>query len=698
MLFATVRIALVLGIVCMMTGEAFAQTESSHENEDTSRVELRERPTGLMDPDALIRVNRGGRLPAAALQQLEAINFKNADLRDVLRAIAEQSGLNLIVDDRISEQVTVALNDVSVLDAVVFLAEEYGLSLVQTGAVFRIRVPAPPPPPTPPPPRAIPITIREGQLAADFREDDVRHVARQIAEESGETFLVRSGVSGPVRGFVQGVPFEAGLRSVLENSGFALYRDDDGIYTIDRAVFDDDDAADQGSYVRVDGTGVELQLRGADAAYALRQLARQSGDGIVTYSMPTGRTVTASASGLTVEEALGVILRGTGVSFRRDRGVWVVGSNTDDGLAATELIRLGYTRVDGVLDLIPDELRARATVRVIPEQNGLLVTGSNDAIAEVEAFLRALDYPAPQILIEALVVDFLDTDATRRGFTFGRGQFLSDSLAPQRERIYRLDGLGNGAFVMEGDGDDVNYALDRVRDFFGIGSIGRLPRDFYFRIEALAREGRLEIRSRPQIATLSGNTASISIGTTQYYILESETPYQSPSQVITQTTQRFEKIEANVSLEITPFVSPTGEVTVTIKPEFSTPVGQFTPEVPPTISSRVIESNVRLRDGETIILGGLISEEDVIEDRKVPLLGDIPILGWLFRSRVRSKQKSELVIYLTPHVFYGDERDDERWRRVAERLELRDEGVFMDGPLLDPPALEAPPQEEGVQH
>ena len=121
----------------------------------------------------------------------------------------------------------------------------------------------------------------------------------------------------------------------------------------------------------------------------------------------------------------------------------------------------------------------------------------------------------------------------------------------------------------------MNKALDNL---FGLGKIVRLPDDFFARIRALSVEGRASIRSRPQIATLNGHTASLTIGTTQYYLLRSQTPYQSPSTVLLQQSQRFEKIEANVVLDITPWVSASGEITADIRPEFSAPVGEFDPD------------------------------------------------------------------------------------------------------------------------
>ena len=197
-----------------------------------------------------------------------------------------------------------------------------------------------------------------------------------------------------------------------------------------------------------------------------------------------------------------------------------------------------------------------------------------------------------------------------------------------------------------------------------------MPSDFFARIQALSVEGRVTIRSRPQIATLNGHTAKLKIGTTQYYLLRTQTPYQNPNQVILQQSQRFEKIEANVVLEITPWVSASGVITVDIRPEFSAPVGEFDPDVPPTINTRVLESTVRLRDGETIILGGLIQDEVRVIYNKVPILGGLPLLGRLFRSKSSEIVKSEQIIFLTPHVFYGDERDNEKWEALKGEMDL----------------------------
>ena len=605
-------------------------------------------------------------LPAAATQPVRLVNVRGADLRDVLRAIGAEAGLNLVVDDRIDRRVTVSLEDVSAVDALTFLAREYELDVGQVGTVVRVRLP------TPPAPAPLAVSVRGDALTVDLDGADVREVARRLTEVSGANVVLAPGTSGTVSAYLEAVPFEAGLATLFESNGYVL-RERGGVYVVEPGRAADAGAPGPASYgVEVGAEGrYALDLRNADVAETVREIARRSPSaGVVTYTLPQGRRVSLQASGLALEEALQAVLRGTGTSFRREGPILVVGTQAEDRIEETRLIQLGYVDVDDVFGLIPPALQEGASVQAVPGLNAVLVVGTNDRVGAVEAFLESVDVRAPQVFIEALVVDFLDTDLFELGFTFGRGLVVdsSDAVLPGG---YVLDGLGTGAFETGGDADDADGVLEAVGDLVGV-NIGRLPDDFAYRLRALDQAGLVEVRSRPQIATLNGNTATISVGTTQYFLLEQTSPIIGGNQVINQTSQRFEQIEANVTLEVTPFVGPGGEITVEIRPEFSQPVGEFTPGVPPTISTRSVESTVRLRDGETIILGGLVEDREFVDDRRVPILGRIPLLGRLFRSTVREVRRSELVIYLTPYVFYGDGRDGARWQSVVDRQGLRD--------------------------
>ncbi|MEO1632844.1 MAG: hypothetical protein AAFU38_18900, partial [Bacteroidota bacterium] len=144
-------------------------------------------------PSSAAIIELEDRLPRAALEQIGTLNFRGADLRDVLRAIAAESGLNLIVDDAVQGRVTVNFQDVAVIDALRFLAEEYMLALVQTGSIFRVRVPTPSPPPAPPLPPEPVVLFAEERLTLDLEATPLSTLARLVTQRSGTNLVLAQG-------------------------------------------------------------------------------------------------------------------------------------------------------------------------------------------------------------------------------------------------------------------------------------------------------------------------------------------------------------------------------------------------------------------------------------------------------------------------------------------------------------------------
>ncbi|OZC01275.1 secretin N-terminal domain-containing protein [Rubricoccus marinus] len=622
-------------------------------------------------------------LPPALLAPLDEVNVRDADLRDVLRAIGAQQGINLVVDDRIERRVTVQLVGLPVIDALASLADQYGLVLDQSGPLLRIR-----PALGPGEGRALDVRSADGLLSLDLDDADLGAAMRAVARATGLNVLVPPELSGTVSGRLQDAPAESGLRALLATNGYELRIRDD-IYLVARATPGGPDPADPygppapgvALWVQVQNGLVSVDAQSAPVARVLDEIAAQAGLSVVAYGTLDG-TLTARWSRIPLAQAVGYALRGTSLGYRLDGPVLVVGDRTRGGINGVELIRLRHVRSTDAIGRLPESLRQRAVMQDQREQNGILVTGSADAVDEVRQVLSAIDIPVPQVLIEALVVDFSTSDLSQLGLSFG----VDGDPTRSGERT--------GAFGSPplGGGFDVTLGADAARDvvdLLGLGSIGRLPADFYIQLQALVQEGKATVRSRPQIATLSGHTASITVGTSQYYLLKSIVPTTGTGLGV--ETERFEKVDANVSLVITPWVGASGDVTAEIKPEFSSPVGAFEAGVPPTINSRTVDTTVRLRDGETIIIGGLIQESQAATYNKVPLLGSIPLLGRLFRNRRETAQRSELVIFITPHVFYGDETDGERTDRLNQRLGLP---PLPAAPRYLAPALAPPPQED----
>lgn len=610
-------------------------------------------------------------LPENAFEKTDDIDTKDIDARDFLRGFGRVYGFNIIVDNRLSKRITLSLSKVPVIEALITICQDNGLSLVQSGQIFRVTeyVEAEPEPVVNEPE----IVYTEGRLSIDLDNIDLELFIRRLSQKTNQNIIIRNGVRGKISGYLQDIDLETGLNTILSNSGFSL-REKDGVFIVDRIGFRSDQSGENTSgtfWVSIDENDkISLDVVDASIVDIIREIGYQTDASMITYGLPENQ-ITAKTNNLSIDQTLNYVFRGTSFTYRKEGEIYIIGDKATSGIASNKLIRLKHIRSDVVIELIPESIKGGASIQVVKEQNGLMVIGTNDIILELESFINEIDYPSPQILIEALVVDVRTSDMYQLGLSLAQGAAPDSSyISNPFTALFGQGANQQGGFSAQGDGNDVNNAFSSGGNLFGIANLGQLPGDFFFRIQALDQEGIVNIRSRPQISTLNGYTASIEVGTTQYFLLTTTTPLQSPNQIVTQETQRFEEIEANVSLEITPWVSASGEVTTEIHPEFNTPVGGFNADVPPTINSRILDSTVRLKDGETIILGGLIQESETENINKVPILGSIPLLGRLFRNKSTSVIKSELVIFITPHVFYGDGTDERRWKQLREDLDL----------------------------
>jgi type IV pilus assembly protein PilQ len=579
-------------------------------------------------------------------QRIKVLDFKNTDLKDAVRAIAEKYNLNIFVDDNINRRITIHLTDVSPDRAIRFIVEKQGLRIDKKDNIYQILEP---PLPEPPPPPPLKINVRDDLLSIDVENKKLSTVIRQLSEKSGQNIVMATGVTGQVTGFLQSMPFEKGLRTFLNVNGFELHRQD-GVFHVDYGFRDTESDSKRGNrfWVSARDSLVTLDVVQAPIKDILQEIAIQMGFDLILYGDVEG-SITAKCSKIKLNDALNYLFINTPYSFRREDDIYFVGKKEMHGMTFSKLVELQHLKAEGLMDLLPKRIQENATIKIVREHNGLMVIGTQDLIRETQEFIRQIDRPIPQILIEALVVDYNQSQISEFDVQAGIG--ASDSVSVMQSLFPTLHASS--------DGDYLNSQISLYGPKWGIPQVGKLPSDFYIRIKALEKEGYANIRSRPQIATLNGHTASISIGTTQYFILKTNTPYSSPNQVYVQESQRFETIKAEMLLKITPWVSASGEITTEIHPEFSTPKGGLDSERPPTIDHRILDSTVKLQDGETIILGGLIQDSDSRDFNKVPILGDLPLLGGLFRSYAKNRVETELMIYVTPHLSYTEKKPKE---------------------------------------
>jgi type II secretory pathway component GspD/PulD (secretin) len=259
----------------------------------------------------------------------------------------------------------------------------------------------------------------------------------------------------------------------------------------------------------------------------------------------------------------------------------------------------------------------------------IVLTGAPTDIARAKEVLAQLDVRVPQIVYEAKVVDIGSTDLTQLGFRYDFSRPLSIGEANR----------GNGSTV--GSSDTPPPA--RQPEF---GAIFRSPYSIGITLDALMRNEKNRLLANPNLSALDGQPASVFIGDQIKYVINIQ---QTPQGQVIQT----ETATVGITLKVTGKASEDGTVTLYVHPEVSV-ISQFLDVGGgislPQIATRFVDTTVRVKDGETFAIGGLMRESDIETIQKVPLLGDLPFFGNLFRHKNRTKANSNLVVFITTKI------------------------------------------------
>lgn len=267
-------------------------------------------------------------------------------------------------------------------------------------------------------------------------------------------------------------------------------------------------------------------------------------------------------------------------------------------------------------------------VYINPEINALILYGTPAEYERVKNLLATLDVELKQVSVEAKIVA-IDKEASKN-----LGVEWYWSSIPQTE-VHRRENMKSSSA----------YGLIQFGRAFN-----NIRNEWYFsaKINALVTDGKAKILSRPNVTTIQGREALIEIGQS-VPVLESKI---TDSTVTNSTEYEF----AGIKLKYTPRINSDGTITAQIHTEVSTP--QYVADLKAyQFYKRSADTTVTVRDGEPMIIGGLIGAEESKSVSKIPFLGDLPILGALFRNHRKSKSESELIIFLTAHVLDGNSND-----------------------------------------
>ncbi|MBL7134372.1 MAG: hypothetical protein ISS78_09775, partial [Phycisphaerae bacterium] len=276
----------------------------------------------------------------------------------------------------------------------------------------------------------------------------------------------------------------------------------------------------------------------------------------------------------------------------------------------------------------------------------LLLSASPRYFETLMKMVEELDKAPPQVLVQVMLAEVMLDDTTTTGIDW------TFSKAFDPTTITGGSSLGVSSSMAVGGGLNLSVS----------GS------DLSFYLQALQNQGRLEVLSRPQILASNNQTADINVGERVPLITSSRITDNGD----TINTIQYEPL--GIQLEVTPRISPDGFVRMEVSPEISalssSSVDISTGVTANIITNRSANTTATVRDGHTIVIGGLITTRDDNREKKIPLLGDIPLLGALFRTETVVKQRTELLIILTPHILANEADTDKETDLQLKRLKL----------------------------
>ncbi|MGX7897046.1 type II secretion system secretin GspD [Tsuneonella sp. HG222] len=648
------------------------------------------------------------------------VNMRDVDIPDVAQQVSRITGRTIILDPAVQGKINVTsavpLSPGGVWQLFVTALRGQGFAVVQTGRAWRVVPQA----------TAVREPVRQGSSAQivtrlirlrSLDPEEAVRVFRPLIAQFGSIEAVSNPDAIVVTDFADNVARIAALANTLDRGGggdvsTALIELREGsavdVATAIQAVFGDKEgvravADERSNVVLVRGSAAEV----AEARRIAVSLDRPNGEAatvrVIRLRYNDAETVTEVISGLLGEQGaaanpvartLGSLaqsrLAGSTSAAARAAGS---ASSTLGGLpsaADAPAVGSGLSVRDsraGSDTPAPGFATEDFAIQAAPDLNVIVLRGAPSKIAPIEALIYELDVRRPQVMIEAAIVEVTGDQSEQLGIQLGLGAAAD----------YPMN-TGGSSF------SNLGLSLRQVLGFFGVPAAGLIASDgvsgaigsrgdFGLLVQALGTSSKANLLSTPSITTLDNEAAEIVVG--------QNVPFRTGSYltegVTTTPFTTIERADVGITLRVVPRIHEEDTIRLEVDQEVSSLVTGVTGAADLITNRRSIQTTVLADDGETIVLGGLISDDQIQSKSQVPVLGDIPIVGELFKSRVNRKTRRTLFVFLKPTIL----RDGESVAAAAARQYGRVRGAELGldenrSLLLDPPNARLPAEIDGI--
>jgi len=420
---------------------------------------------------------------------------------------------------------------------------------------------------------------------------------------------------------------------------------------------------------------IDLEYSESDIRDVITYLLNKAGLNVI-FSEDVDGTISISLKDVPFNEAFKTILSLKGLIAQKiSKNIVRISTKNSilneqkNAYLQTKVFFLNYVKASDIKSQIESiaqaEGRTTAKCNVDDTNNALIVTDTPMGLEMISDLISKIDRMPKQVLIEAKLVEVsLDSGlhqgiqwsvSGNSGGNFIGSQDATSAIGPQTK-------WGGPKSITPGYDDNTGYIGTPpnllpsqggtgvelpANVIYGAFRFGRITPNFMFDavISAAAKKGKANILSNPKIATLNNKEASINI-TNQIPYLTTEITNTSGGSV---SSTKVTYVTTGIVLKVLPTITSDGKIIMKINPSVSQP-SQSAPFQPPSVDQRTADTTVVVSDGETVVIGGLIHDSENEYEYKVPLLGDIPFLGYLFKKKGKERNRMELLIFVTPKI------------------------------------------------
>ena len=394
---------------------------------------------------------------------------------------------------------------------------------------------------------------------------------------------------------------------------------------------------------------LNLNLKDADIKDALKIISQASGLNIVV-DKNVSANINITLKEVTWETALDTILRTNDLTYKTQDNI--IRITTPDTIkkeeevisTITKIYTLNFAKADELQKSLSKMLSSRGSMEADVPTNSLIINDIPDVIEKIEDLAKKLDIRTPQVLIEALIMSVKLKDTDKLGI---------DWTVTHKDKSYLHS---NQTLIPSSSVLDLYYG----KTIFPAWNLTS-------HLALFAEDSDVKILATPRILTLDNLAAQIEI--------TEQVPYtytaQSTEGSSTVSSTQFK--ETGIKLYVTPHITKTAErfISLSVKTEQSYVASYVGSTNEPAIDSRKAETNLMLKDNETVVIGGLRKKDQTVTIDKIPLLGDIPLLGKIFSRTLREETDTELIVFITPRIIEGatiSEEERERLRDSRSKL------------------------------